>query len=435
MAHAILMPRPGQMTEECTLLVWRKDEGDTVQPGDVLFEIETDKAVMEVEAFDAGILLRRLVAEGETVPVNSVVAYIGEAGEDVPDVEPMSTPAAPEAMPEPAGVPVSSAPAEVASPADAGAPGVAAAAVPARGRAPASPRARRVAAELGVDLATVAGSGPRGRIVERDVRAAGAAGASGEAAANGRSAAIPSKAAPVPPADAPALADGEELVPLSRMRQVIAQRLGATTSVPHFSVTVRVDVTKVMQHRAELKATGTALTVTDFVLMACAQALVAMPVVNSWTDGASMVLRRRVHLGLAVSIPTGLVVPVIRDADHLAIGEIHAQSARLIEAARGGNLTPDEMTGSTFTVSNLGMHGVEAFNAIINPGESAILAVGAAEPMPVVMGEGIGVRTIMRVTLSADHRLIDGELAARFLADVRGRLEEPAQLLTKVTEV
>jgi pyruvate dehydrogenase E2 component (dihydrolipoamide acetyltransferase) len=211
------------------------------------------------------------------------------------------------------------------------------------------------------------------------------------------------------------------------MRRVIADRLTQSwTSTPHFTVTVAVDVTGLLALRAELKAAGTNLTVTDFVLAATAQTLAEFPDVNSRTDGLSVWLRRRVHLGVAVALPGGLVVPVIRDADRLPIGELHDRTVALASAARGGSLALDDMTGSTFTVSNLGMFGVDEFSAIINPGEAAILAVSSAIPTAVAIGDGLAVRTIMKLTLSADHRLVDGEMGARFLGAIRRRLEDLA---------
>lgn len=399
------MPRPGQMTEECTLLTWHKNEGDPVARGDVLFEIETDKAVMEVEAFDDGVLLRRVVEEGQTVAVNSVCAYVGQPGEAIPEPVPVPVPA-------PASVhPPEAAPASAPEPATA-------AAVVAPPAARVSPRASRLAAELGVDARTLIGSGPDGRIVERDVRAA--ATAPGAPTATGRQA----------PEVVPVWASDEgEPQPLSRMRRAIAQRMSySATTVPQFAVTVAVDVTRLIAMRDELKAVGTPLTVTDFVMVAAAGSLVEMPVINSRTDGQSVWLRRRVHLGLAVSVPNGLVVVVVRDADHLSLDEIHQRAASLAAAARDGTLPADEMSGSTLTISNLGMHDVEHFTALINPGESAILAVGSAAREPVVIGDGLAIRWIMRLTLTADHRLVDGELAAQFLDDLRRRLQDPAGL-------
>jgi pyruvate dehydrogenase E2 component (dihydrolipoamide acetyltransferase) len=212
---------------------------------------------------------------------------------------------------------------------------------------------------------------------------------------------------------------------MSRMRRVIAERLTlSATTVPQFTVTVAVDMTRLLSLRAELKGAGTALTVTDFIVSATAQTLVEFPDVNSRTDGVSVWPGRGVHMGLAVSLPDGLVVPVIRDADHRSLGDLHARASELAEAARNGTITPDDMSGGTFTISNLGMFGVDEFCAIINPGESAILAVSSVVPTPVVVGDGIGIRQIMKLTLTADHRLVDGELAARFLNALRRRLQD-----------
>ncbi|MEW5992330.1 MAG: dihydrolipoamide acetyltransferase family protein [Chloroflexota bacterium] len=403
MPHAVRMPKPGQMTEECTLTLWLRAEGDPVAKGDVLFEIETDKSTMEVESFHDGVVLRRLVAEGQTVPVNAVCAWIGEPGEAVPEPEVAASAPAVEAPPPPASAPAP--PSGTAKPV--------AASPDAAGRRPAaSPRARARAVAAGLDVAAIEGSGPGHRIVERDVVAAIAA-----SAVAGR------RDAPDPEA---AEADAR---PLSRVRRVIAERLTlSATTIPAFSVTVAADVTRLLALRDELRDDGTSLSVTDFVLAATAQTLAEFPDVNSRTDGRSVWLRRRVHLGLAVALPSGLVVAVIRDADRLGLVEIHDRAAALVAAARAGSLAVDDMTGSTFTVSNLGMFGVDAFRAIINPGESGILAVGSAAPTAVAVGDGIAVRTIMKLTLSADHRLIDGELGARFVNAVRRRLEDPGGL-------
>lgn len=412
MVHAILMPKPGQMTEACTVVAWHKQEGDPVKRGDVLFEIETDKSVMEVEAFDDGVLLKIVAAEGDVVPVNAVCAYVGQPGEAIPDVASVASPAPVVPAPVPAAAPAPAAPAPVRGAAAAG-----------EGRLRISPRAGGAAAEAGIDPRTITGTGPEGRITERDVRAA-------------IQAATPSPAPAAPrvepvPVLAPLLAipiEGEEEPrPLNRRRRVIADRLTHSwTSTPHFTVTVAVDATSLLALRAELKAAGTNLTVTDFVLAATARILAEFPDVNSRTDGISVWPRRRVHLGLAVALPGGLAVPVIRDADRLPLGELHDRAVALAAAAREGTLALDDMTGSTFTVSNLGMFGVDEFSAIINPGEAAILAVASAVPTAVVIEDGLAVRSIMKLTLSADHRLVDGELGARFLGAIRRRLEDAA---------
>jgi pyruvate dehydrogenase E2 component (dihydrolipoamide acetyltransferase) len=402
MAHAIRMPKPGQMTEDCVLTLWRKAEGEAVHRGDVLFEIETDKAAMEVESFEEGVLLKRLVDEGQTVPVNAICAYVGAAGEAIPEAAPE-----PWVVTAPAEAPPETAPARVVAPLTPAPPERPAHPPSPTGRLRISPRASRLAAEVGLDARSIAGSGPGGRIVERDIEAAIVAGP------------------PATPVASPG-ADQEAPRPLSRMRRIIAQRLTESfTSVPHFTITVAVDVTRLEVLRQQLKAAGTNLSVTDFILDAAAQGLLELPDVNARTDGLSVWPRARVHLGLAVALPAGLVVVVIRDADRLTVGEIHERAAALAAAARAGTLGPDEMTGSTFTVSNLGMYGVDEFSAIINPGESGILAVGSAMPTPVAVPEGIVVRSIMKLTLSADHRLVDGVLGARFLDAVRRRLEDP----------
>ena len=420
MAHAILMPKPGQMTEECTVIAWHKKEGDPVAKGDVLFEIETDKSTMEVESFDNGVLLQIIAAEGAVVPVNTVCAYVGQPGEAIPETAPVGRrhsrhrclrprPRPPVRAPIPAREPAAAAAASSSAP---------------DGRLRISPRASRAAAEAGIDPRTIAGTGPGGRITERDVTAALAAPATPVPPVVAREAGPSPVASPTPLSVAPVEGD-EKPRPLTRMRRVIAERLTASwTSTPHFTVTVAVDVTGLFALRSELKATGTTLTVTDFVLSATAQTLAEFPDVNARTDGVLVWPRRRVHLGVAVSLPGGLVVPVIRDADRLSLGELHDRAVELAAKAREGTLPIDDMTGSTFTVSNLGMFGVEEFSAIINPGEAAILAVSSAIPTAVAIGDGLAVRTLMKLTLSADHRLVDGETGARFLGAIRRRLED-----------
>jgi pyruvate dehydrogenase E2 component (dihydrolipoamide acetyltransferase) len=470
MAHPILMPKPGQMTEECVLTTWHKEVGDAVHRGDVLFEIETDKSSMEVETFDDGVLLAKLAAEGDTVPVNAVCGWIGEAGEAVPET-PTAAVAEPVAAPVPAApasapVAATSAEAPVAAPTEAAGPALATTPAPpsaagsptaapaaGSGRIRISPRASRLAATAGIDPRTLTGTGPEGRIVERDVQvaidSAAAAPATAPmahvapaapvaaptaassmspaaAASSAAPAAAPAPVAPAPtPIAVPPVEGEEEPRQLSRMRRTIAARLtNSWQTTPHFTVTVAVDVTRVMALRAELKAEGNALTVTDFVLAATAQTLAEFPDVNSRTDGERLYPRRRVHLGVAVSVPAGLVVPVVRDADRMTILELHDRVATLAKAAREGSIAVDDLTGSTFTVSNLGMYGVDEFSAIINPGEAAILAVASAVATPLVIDGGIGIRQVMKLTLSADHRIVDGETGARFLNALRRRLED-----------
>jgi pyruvate dehydrogenase E2 component (dihydrolipoamide acetyltransferase) len=403
MAHAILMPKPGQMTEECTLILWRKAEGEVVQRGDVLFEIETDKSAMEVECFDEGVLLRQVVAEGMTVPVNAICAWVGEAGEAITEVDPPVPMPAAETPVQFTAAPVTIVPGTVTGAVDLDA-----------AHLRISPRASRLAASAGLDPGAIEGSGPEGRVTERDVATAIASAAKHAA---------PSRSpGPTPPR----LAGADETVePMSPMRRVIAERLTASwTTTPHFTITVTVDLFRLLALRTELKASGSEVSVTDLVLAGVAQTLVDFPELNTRIEGTDFIRRERVHLGLAVSVPRGLLVPVIRDAHLRSLTGIHERVQVLVAGARAGTLGPDELGGSTFTVSNLGMFGVDEFSAIINPGEAAILAVASAVPTPVAVGEGIAIHPIMKLTLSADHRVVDGETAARFLGALRRRLED-----------
>jgi pyruvate dehydrogenase E2 component (dihydrolipoamide acetyltransferase) len=424
MAIPILMPKPGQATEECTLILWLKAEGDTVRKGDVLFEIETDKSAMEVESFDEGVLIKQIVPAGATVPVNTVCAYIGQPGEAIPEapvdaVQPPST-SEPTVSAPTSGVGSHLPPPGRAASVSSGA------ARPAEAAIRISPRATRLASSLGIDIQKIQGSGPEGRITERDVQAAA------KAVSTPPSPSVDASH----PSSVGALSDsvtqevpGSDAEPMSRMRRVIADRLTQSwTTTPHFYVTVSVNLARLLAMRQDLKAQDISLSVTEFVLAATAQTLVEFPDVNARTDGASITRHPRVHLGLAVSIPGGLVVPVIRDADLLSVVAIHDRATELVMKARAGTLAIDEMTGSTFTVSNLGMFEVEEFGAIINPGEGAILAVASAVPTPVAVGDGIGVRPMMKMTLSADHRVVDGEVGARFLGALRRRLEDADSL-------
>jgi pyruvate dehydrogenase E2 component (dihydrolipoamide acetyltransferase) len=430
MAHSILMPMPGQMTEECRIVAWIKHEGDPIRKGDVLFEIETDKSIMEVEAFVEGTLLRIDVAEGITVPVNTVCAWVG-APDDVlpaPSGEPSALPSADpdpviadQTAHEASGVHADSIAHASTRPAPAKA-----LADPARGRRP-SPRARRAASELGIDLASLTANSSAGRVTENDVRAmAGAKGSPrAEEASAGESLAIEPVADGEPGAGQAIDADDEEVRPLSRLRQTIAARLTqSTTTTPHFAVTIVVDMTPLLALRDDLRATESPLSITDFVARATTQTLSEFVDVNSRTDGHSVWVRRRVHLGLAVSVPGGLLVPVVRDSDRMTLRELHDAIAGSVTRARSGRLRADELGGGTFTITNMGMFGVDEFVAIINPGEAAILAVSSIVPTPAVLGEGIAIRQHMKLTISADHRLVDGEQAARFLNAIRRRLED-----------
>ncbi len=443
MVKAVVMPKLGQSEETVTIVRWRKQVGDMVAKGDVLFEIETDKALLEVESFYEGTLLKIVAGEGVTVPVQTTVAFVGDPGEPVPEVAlppvvPKKVEASrPSATPLPQGAagierraPATPAPSEVTAP-----PVAPSIAEPQLFRI--SPRAAKLAKECAIDPTPIVGTGPNGRIVERDVKQYL------EAQGYGRLRITPTakKLAAreginllslVPEEDGSqvTVAGIERLLaerpkPMTRMRQIIAQRLTESyTHAPHFFVTVSADVTELEALRAELKAQGTSYTLTDFILKAAALALEQFPAVNSTSDGVSIRWHSSIDLGLAVALEQGLVVPVIRNANKLTLAEIHARAQELTAKARAGQLTPAEMTGSTFTISNLGMMDVENFTAIINPGESAILAVSSGAKQPIVKNEQVVIRTMMKMTLSSDHRLIDGAMAARFLNSIRKTLEE-----------
>jgi pyruvate dehydrogenase E2 component (dihydrolipoamide acetyltransferase) len=404
----ILMPRLSDTMEEGAIATWHKQPGDQVAIGDILVEVETDKATMEYEAYEAGILREILVPEGEQATIGMVIAKLD-------DGRPESPAAAPIAEPTPAAT-------EPEGPA--AQPEVPAAASP---RVLATPLVRRLASEQAIDLARIEGSGPGGRIIRADLDRLPAA----QAAA---SVALPAAAEPRRTDDA----RQSTAVPFDRTRQVISRRLTeSAASVPHFTVTSAAVVDDLLTLRAELNArldaAGRArISVNDLVVRACAIALTAFPGVNASysPEGSGATLQHgRVNIGIAVASDAGLVVPVIADADRKPASRIAAESRHLADRAKERALTADDMTGGTFTISNLGMFGVEQFTAIINPPEGAILAVGSAMAEPVVIDGAVEVRRRMRYTLSADHRIIDGALAAQFLAMLTDLLEHPLDII------
>jgi pyruvate dehydrogenase E2 component (dihydrolipoamide acetyltransferase) len=434
MVTPIVMPKFGQMTEDSAIVEWLKKEGDTIAKGDVLFLVETDKSVMEVESFSEGTLLKIAVGVGVSVPVQSVVGYLGAKGEAIPAPQRPAPASAPPAV-KSAATPARGAAPIAAAPAPAVAPAAPSPAAPARFRI--SPRAAALAKESVIDAHAIAGNGPEGRIVERDVRAyfevkdyaslrvspAAKALAAKEGvdliAVRGDNGAKRIEVADVERAIA------EKPTAMSKMRQVIAQRLAqSVVTAPHFYVTVEVDMTETLAHRSRLNAAGARYSVTDFITQASVLALKEFPTVNSATDGRTVRWHSRVHLGIAVNLDQGLVVPVVRDADEMTMAELSARAKQLVDKARAGGLAPDEMSGSTFTISNMGMLDVENFTAIINPGESAILAVSSTIKKPVVRSDEIVARPIMKMTLSSDHRLIDGATAARFINSIKNKLED-----------
>ncbi len=425
MATNILMPALSPTMTEGTLARWLKKEGDVVKAGDVIAEIETDKATMEVEAVDEGVLGKILVADGtEGVQVNAPIAILVDAGEAVPSA---AAPARMAATPAPQ-APVSAivAPAPAATPAESSGD-----------RVFASPLARRMAKQAGLDLTGVPGSGPNGRIVRADIETALASGTKPAAPV----AAAPVAAAPAPvaaPAPKPAapIAAPHALVPHSTMRKVIARRLSESKStIPHFYVAMDIEIDALLKLGTDLSErgpkgeTGFRITVNDLVIKACAVALRRFPKVNaSWTDDA-MVMYDDVDISVAVAIADGLITPIIRKADQKGLATISNEMRDLASRAKAGKLKPDEFQGGGFSISNMGMFGVSSFSAIINPPQAAILAVGSGQKRAVVKGGELAVATVMTCTLSADHRVIDGALGAAFMAELKRIIEDPLSLM------
>lgn len=440
----INMPRLSDTMEEGTLVKWRVKVGDPVKAGDALADVETDKATMEMQSFDEGTVVQLAVAEGETVPVGRLILLLAEKGEDVQKVvvgRPSAAAAGAKAAERPAKPAAVGGPAPSVMVTEAVRAAGAAAVMPA-GRLRVSPLARRLAEEYGVDLATIRGTGPDGRIVKRDILAAAEALAEAPAAvAVAAPPPVPTAPKPAKPPVAPVAAPAKlesRLVPVSSRRKTIARRLlESKTTIPHFTVTVTVDMDPLLALRESLNThladQGVKLSVTDFIVRASALSLLKHPQINSsWTENGIQ-MHGAVNVGTAVSIPEdkggGVVVPTIRDAANKSIRVISAEVKALAAKAREQGLSMEEMSDGTFSISNLGMLGVEHFEAIINPPQAAILAVGAAVQKPVARGGQVVVGNEMTLTLSADHRVIDGAMAAEFLQTLRTMLENPAVLL------
>jgi len=405
-ASEVILPRLGQGMESGTIVRWLVSEGDKVEKGDPLYELDTDKVTQEVEADAAGVLLKIVVAEGE-VPVGTAVGYVGAAGEDVPSGGAPPAPAetskeeaqaAPEPEHEPERAPE---PAPVASAGNGG-------------RVKASPLARRIARERGIDLAALAGTGPVGRIVAEDVE---------------RAAAQPAPRAA--PAAAPTVAGQAERVELTSLRKTIARRLTEAWTVPAFQISMSADMSKTQELRALLveRHPDERPTVTDVLTKVCAIALMRHRDVNATFDDDAILIHPSANVGIAVATGRGLVVPVIAGADTRTVAEIAAARADVVGRARDGKLSAEDIGGGTFTISNLGMYGVEQFIAVLNPPQASILAVGAIEERPVARDGEIVVRPMMTMTLTCDHRTIDGATAADFLRTVKDFLEEPGLTL------
>ncbi|NNF59303.1 MAG: pyruvate dehydrogenase complex dihydrolipoamide acetyltransferase [Rhodothermaceae bacterium] len=443
MAIAVEMPKMSDTMEEGVLVAWLANEGDAVSAGDVIAQVETDKATMDLEVYDDGVLLKKVIEAGASVPIGGLIAVLGKEGENPDDVLAQygsgdgAAPTSGEAEaaePEPA----------VADPEPSG--DGASAPVPVTvaddGRVKASPLARRMAQDGGLDLRGVQGSGPEGRVVKRDVEAALAGSAPVAApvsapAPKPQPVAVPTPATPRP-APAPALPVGESAdTPMSQMRKTIARRLAASKfTAPHFYLTMEVDMQATTALRKEMNAMQEAqglgkISFNDFITKACAVALRRHPAVNSsWLEDEGVIRHHgAVHVAVAVAIDEGLVTPVVRNADQKGLAQIAAETKDLATRARDRQLDPSEWEGSTFTTSNLGMFGIEEFTAIINPPNACILAIGGIMDVPVVENGEVVPGKRMKVTLSCDHRVVDGATGAAFLGDVKRFLEDPMLML------
>lgn len=430
MAEYIIMPKLGFDMREGVLVSWLKDIGDEVNKGDVVAEIESDKATLELESQVSGVLLKKLEEEGAVVPIGANLAVVGEEGEEAPDEGPAADePAAPAAEEEaPAPTEEAAAPAAAAAPTDGRQPS------PSTGDefpggVKASPVARRIAQEQGVDLSEVTGSGPNGRIRKSDVEAyleqrQAAPAAPVAAAAPAAPAVTPTAVQPGP---------DDTVQPTTRLRQAIARRmLESKVTIPHFYVTSDIDMGPVLALRKQINALLSdeqKVTVNDLIVKGAALALRDFPNLNASFAGEQLIVHNRINVGSAVAVEGGLLTVVQKDTDRSTLSQIAADHKAMIERARSGKMQPDDIQGSTFTVSNLGAFDVEDFVAIINPPEAAILAVGTAKQVPVVEDGEIKIGTRMKATISADHRVTDGAEAARFMQRFKEIMEEPMRLL------
>ena len=412
MAKPIEMPSLSPTMTEGKIVKWLKKVGDKVSSGEAIAEVETDKSNLEIESYEDGTLAKIVVGENQMAKVGAPIAFIagkgGKAAAAAPKAEapkaaaPAATPAAPKAE----------------------APRAAAPAGSKGGRVRASPLAKRMAKDRGIDLSAMQGSGPLGRVVKRDIEQALAQGtpAKQAQAAQGK----PSRAA----AAAPGVRPEPQVVPISSMRRVIAQRMNEVKpGVPHFYLTVDVEMDAAMKIREEAKALESKVSVNDIIVKAAAIALKRYPKINVSLQGDHILQFATADVGIAVALEEGLITPIIRDADQKGLSAISAESRELAERARKRALKPDEYTGGSLTVSNLGMYGIDQFVAVINPPQAAILAVGTVSDKPVVRDGQILVRKILTVTLSCDHRVIDGAIGAEYLREFKALLEHPMRLL------
>ncbi len=409
MATKVLMEALSPTMEEGKVLSWLKREGDAVSSGEVLAEVETDKAVMELQARGSGVLRKIVAGDGATVEVGSLVGIIADPDEDIERLLESAGTAPP--APQPAAEPDAGAPPTTPTPVPQHtAPATSPTGPPSGGRIKASPLARRLAEERGLELSAVSGSGPGGRIIKRDV-----------------------ERAPTPPASMPAVASSEyDDVELSQIRKTIAKRLVQSLGpIPHFFLTTEVDMERAVDARAHLNGLddGPRISFNDIILKAVAAALAQHRECNAWWLDGKIRYFNEVHLSMAVAVTDGLITPVIRNAHAKSLRQIAAESRELAERARDRKLTPEEYTGGTFSVSNLGMFDIDQFTGVINPPEAGLIAVGSIAEKPVVVDGAMSVRRRMRLTMSCDHRVIDGATGARFLQTVRRMLENPLAIV------
>jgi pyruvate dehydrogenase E2 component (dihydrolipoamide acetyltransferase) len=418
MAEIVRMPKLSDTMTEGTVAAWHKKVGDKVKSGEVLAEIETDKATMEFESFQDGVLLHIGVDKGKTAKVDSILAILGKEGEDVAALIASDAAAIPAAA---APAPVAAA-APAAAPAPVSAPVAVAVAAPVaapattNGRLKASPLAKKIAEEKGIDIGSVAGSGDGGRIVRRDVENFTPAAAAAPAYV---------------PAFIPAGTERYTEENVSQMRKTIARRLAESKfTAPHFYLTMEIDMDNAMAARKAINDSGTAkVSFNDMVVKACAMALRQHPKVNSSWRGDTIRYNEHVHIGVAVAVDEGLLVPVVRFANEKGLSQIGAEVKSFAEKAKSKKLQPSDWEGNTFTISNLGMFGIEEFTAIINPPDACILAVGGIKAVPVVKNGAVVPGNVMKVTLSCDHRVVDGASGAAFLQTLKAFLENPVMML------
>ncbi len=415
MASRVVMPKLSDTMEEGRILRWLRKEGESIETGQALAEVETDKATVEMESYGNGTILKLIAAEGQFVKVGDPIAVVGAAGDDISALLASAGPAAPAA----AGPTAPSRPA-VATAAQA----PAASPAPTGRSVKASPLALRMAAEAGLNLGSLQGTGPQGRIIKRDIESALTQAPA--APPSGRPAALPQRARSVALAASRESGPDSQDVELSTIRRTIAKRLVQSKGpVPHFYLTIDVAMDRVWDAYKALREQKSPISINDIVVKAAALALRAHPEINASFAGDHVTLHSRIHIGMAVAIEDGLITPVLRDADVKPLEEISEEARTLAERARARKLQPNEYTGATFSISNLGMMGIDEFAAIINPPEAAILAVGAVRQVPVVVDGALATGWRMKVTLSVDHRVTDGAAGARFLQTFRRYLEHP----------